>query len=188
MSRWNHTVRTIAMSALLISVYRAEAQGPATETPPSLLSAIDKSVPNATPITLADVDMKGCDPVPKSPGLVQADFNGDSRLSYAVLLKAGETGKVVDWQGTKLKQTRYVLALFLDDGMGGFTFKPIHRFEDFSPIAAYIDLQRAGSIKSTSDNRTVVIHNPGVSLVFCEKSEAVYYISGNRVRTVWVGD
>ena len=131
--------------------------------------------------------MKECRPVPQSPGLVRADFTGDGRMDFALLLNAGETGKIIDWQGMKLKETRYVFAIFVEDGQGGYKFKPLQRFEDFVPIAAFIDLQKSGDIRGV-DGRLAKISNPAVSFVFCEKSEAVYYFSGDRIRTVWVSD
>lgn len=186
MSRYGYFVRAIALFWLFVPASRGgQEAGP---VPDSLVAAIEKAVPGASLVSLADVNAKECKPVPKTPGLVRADFDGDGRADFAVLVKAGETGKVVDWQGTRLREARYVFAIFLDDAKGGFTVRIVQRFVDFVPIASFIDLQAPGNVPGFGENPGVVIPNSGIAFVNCEKSEAVYYFSGKRIRTIWVSD
>ena len=155
---------------------------------PSMALAIEKVIPGASLVTLADIDAKSCGTLPKSPGLVRGDFNGDKRSDFSVLLKAGETGKSVSWQGSTLKQMRYAFVIFLDDGKGGFRAKLLQRFINYAPIAAYIDRQPAGMVRNRDENRNVSIRNEATAFVFCEKSASVYYVKANKVHEIPVTD
>ena len=139
-------------------------------------------------VSLEDIDAKACNPVPRSPGLVLGNFDGDNHPGFAVLLKDNETGKVIDWQGRKLREFRYVFAIFLGNDKGDFQAKLVRRFSDFTTLGAYIDLQAPGNLRNRDENRDVAISNPAISLVFCEKSTAVYYVSGGHIRTVTIAD
>jgi hypothetical protein len=183
-------MRTLT-SLLLIIASVGFAQPPLTPQAAAVTAAIEKAFPGATIVTGADVDSSECGPAPTSPGFVQADFDGDGRADFAVLLNAGATGKVVDWQGKHLRETRYVLALFRAKQTGGFTVTRLNRFVQFWPVAAYIEPQGAGKLEGAGDAHRgagVMLQNPGVSLVFCGKSAVVYYVSDHRVHEVWVGD
>jgi len=189
MNSWNSSAISAVCIGLLLSLpCGTRAQQAGGLLPPGVSSAIEKAIPGATVVTLEDIDAKACSPVPSSPGIVQGDFNGDNHPGFAVLLRAGETGKIVDWQGRKLKEIRYAFAIFLSDGKSGFQTKLVRRFIDFAPLGAFIDLKAPGKVRNRDENRDVVIRNPAVILVFCEKSASVYYISHNHVRTVPIAD
>jgi hypothetical protein len=173
---------------IVLLPWGARSQGVSLPLPPGASSAIEKVIPGASVVTLDDIDGKGCNPVPHSPGVVTADFNGDNHPGFAVLLKGVETGKTVEWQGQKLKEVHYAFAIFLSDGENSFRAGFVRRFVDFSPIGAYIEIQPPGSLRNRDENRDVLISNPGVALVFCEKSAAVYYVSRNHIRRIPIVD
>ena len=174
----------VAVVALLALPCAARAQS--TAPSPSELAAIAKAFPKAAVVTAADVSKEDCGPTP-NPGFVEGDFNGDGQQDFAVLLNNGETGKVVDWQGKKLKETRYVFAIFVNKGDGTFVVRHVDRWVESGPLIALISPQPAGRIESFVD-KSITISNPGVAFAWCGKSEAVYYMSANHVRSFWVSD
>jgi hypothetical protein len=150
--------------------------------------AIQQVVPGATIVAAADIDMTECDQVPDSPGIVVADFSGDGRKDVAFLAKTGETGKVVKWQGRDLKMTRYVFGVLVENGKGGFSKKLLRRFEDYAPIAAFIDVQTAGIVRDRDTGKDVKLRKSAVALIFCGKSAELFHLVRGRVATVQLAD
>ena len=161
---------------------------PAPPTP-AITVAIQRIATGARILAKDDVDAKECgDTLPHQPGLVVADLKGNSKQDFAVLVKTGETGKVTEWEGKKLRLTNYAFAIFLDDGNGAFTLKLVKRFQDYAPLAAYIDLQPPGKVTDQDNGKNVTLQHPGVSLVFCEKSASLYHLVGQEIKTVQLAD
>lgn len=186
-------MREAAMKGILLALTAgvassAQAQNAAGALPANAIDAVARAIPGAKIVGNEDIDAQSCGSLPKGPGFVAADFNGDKRVDFAVLLKVRETGKTTDWNGKKFKETEFAFAVFVDDGKGGFKKVYIQRFSDLTPISAYIDLTPAGIVPGIGSNPSLTLKNPGVSLASCEKSEAVYYLSGDRVRVHWVSD
>jgi hypothetical protein len=166
----------------------APAYGDDLPVPAGVAAAIEKALPGATIITQGDINEKSCGRLPKTPGIVRGDFNGDGRLDFAALLKLRTTGKLVHWEGKTLQETEFAFTIFLDDGHGGFTSIYLRRFKDLSPILAYIDIRSPGKVKGVGESPSLTLKNSAISFINCEKSEAVYYLSGSRVRIHWVSD
>src|SRR5258706_200027 len=100
------------VGALLVAPH-AWAQQTLAVGDPRVQAAIPKVLPGSMTLITSDIDSKECGPVPESPGFVAGAFDGDGRNDFAALVKIGETGKVVDWEGKKLHETRYAIAIFL---------------------------------------------------------------------------
>jgi hypothetical protein len=180
--------RTIVLLALLpCGAHAASAPG-APPVPSKLLALIQSTIPGAEVVRPEDIDSKSCQPVGSSPSIVHSDLTGNHRDDFALLLKTKDTGKQTIWQGKNLKEAQFALMLFRDDGRGGYVARRLKTFTDFVPLAAYIDLEPAGKVHNAFTNRDVATDHPAVSLVFCEKSEAVYYIQGDKVSVVPVSD
>jgi hypothetical protein len=177
----------LAALAILLC-WTLSAQSDDIPAPESVSAAVEKTIPGATVVTVDDINAKSCGSLPKSPGLVTGDFNGDGRRDFAALLKGHSTGKLVHWEGKSLVETEFAFAIFLDDGHGGFKPAYVRRFKDLLPILAYIDIMPPGHVKGTGEKPGIALKNSAISFVNCEKSEAVYYVSGERVRIHWVSD
>lgn len=188
MRRPNCIAQIITQIALWVLLPVVGAQAADSALSSAMALAIERAIPGASLVTLRDVDSKSCRPIPKNPGLVRADFDGDHRADFAVLLRLGQTGKVVNWQGSTLTETQFAFAIFLDDGNGRFIYKFVRRFVNYAPVAAFIDIQEAGKIRNRDQNRDVVVPNPAIMLVFCEKSASAYYLSSGKVRRISVVD
>jgi hypothetical protein len=182
----NLYLRPIAFMVLLFST--VSAYGDDLSVPADIAATIEKTLPGATILSQGDINEKSCGRIPKTPGIVRGDFNGDGRLDFAALLKLRTTGKSVHWQGKTLQETEFAFAIFLDDGHGAFTSVYVHRFKDLSPVLAYIDLRPPGKITGVGESPSLTLKNSAISFVNCEKSEAVYYLSGSHVQIHWVSD
>jgi hypothetical protein len=174
----------VALAALL-GCAPLGAQQPSGE---ALESAIQKIAASASIVRTGDVDQTACQPVGEDSGLLRADFNGDGRVDYAVLLKTGDTGKERIWDGKTLRETRFAFVFFLDDGRGSYRAKVVRRYVDFIPTAVVLDLQPAGEVRHRETHKSVRLSNPGVTLSFCEKSATTYFLVGDNVRSVPIAD
>ena len=174
-----------------LTVLLSNGSCPAEPASPTsaMAAAIQGIASGARILSRGDVNAEECgDTFPGQPGLVVADLSGNSRRDFAVLVNAGETGKVTEWQGTKLKLTNYAFAIFLDDGEGSFKLKFLKRFQGYAPLAAFIDIQGPGRVADRDNGKAVTIEHPGVSLVFCGKSASLYHLVGREVKTIQLAD
>jgi hypothetical protein len=172
----------------ILLCWTSSAQSDDVPAPGSVSAAIEKRIPGATIVTRDDINEKSCGRLPKAPGLVTGDFNGDGRKDFAALLKVRSTGKLVHWEGKLLEETEFAFAIFLEDGHGGFKPAYLRRFKDLLPILSYIDIMPPGNVKGIGEKPGLVLRNSAISFVNCEKSEAIYYVSGASVRIHWVSD
>jgi len=182
--------RELLVGALLVAPH-AWAQQTLAVGDSRVEAAIQKAFPGSTAVTISDIDSKGCGPLPERPGFVSGDFDGDGRPDFAALLKIGEAGKVVDWDGRKLHETRYAFAIFLANSDGGYNLRRVIRFRDYSPLGMFIALQPPGTLQGPGDaqhRRTITLKRSGIERISCEKSSVVYYLSGQNVREFWTSD
>lgn len=138
-------------------------------------------------VAASDVNPEECD-IPEEPGVVSADFDGDAELDFAVLLKLGESGKEVLWQGKTLKLANYAFAILTSDDKDGLTIRQLERFEDYAPLAVFVSSQSAGQFEDRDSGKTVTTKYPGVALVMCGKSASLYYVDQGEVRTLPLSD
>jgi hypothetical protein len=185
MRRWG-----ISLVALLVACCVA-AQPSVPAMDPTVQGSIQSAFPGSTILLAADIDPKNCGPAPESPGFVAGDFDGDGRTDFAVLVKLGETGKVITWGGKKLRETRYGFAIFLARSDGTYNLKRAMRFVDYSPLMMLITLQPPGTIQGPGDpghRSEITLKHSAVERINCGKSSVVYYLSGQTVREFWTSD
>jgi len=176
-------------TALLCCISAAADELPVgAEVPKSLLAAIKKVSPNATILQANQVDAKSCAPVPKTPGLVRADLNGDGLEDAAVLLKTFVSNEVTNWQGQELRKAEFLFVIFLNDGKGGYLVRPRDKFPGHIPAGAFIDLETSGKIRPLGATKDMTLSNPVIVLTYCEKSAAAYVVTGTRVKEVPLSD
>jgi|SRR5437588_4066831 len=93
----------IAMVLFLVLSWAASAQqGPRISD--SLQAAIGRVSPSASVLQAGEVGVQGCGPVPTTPGLVRADFNGDGLEDAAVLLKTYVAKETSIWNGKEYRR------------------------------------------------------------------------------------
>lgn len=156
---------------------------------PAMADAIQRVAPGARIVAKGDVSTADCgDEFPDQPGLVMADFQGGGRRDFAVLLNAGDSGKVTEWEGKKLKLFNYAFAIFLDDGNGAFKLKLVERFEEHLPLAMFIHLEEPGKLDDRDSGNGVTLEHPGVTRVYCDKSAVLYHLVGEKIKTVQLSD
>ena len=177
----------VALVGILIPCV-PHAQSKEAPVPENLAGAISKVTPGSTIVNAKEVDATACQPVGDSPGLVHADFNGDGRQDYAVLLKTSVSKKETVWQGKSLREARFSFVLFLDDGTGGYRARVVRRYADFVPTAVVIDPQPAGKVRHRETHKHIRVPNPAVMLSFCEKSATTYYLVGDKIRSIPIAD
>ena len=166
---------------------RRVAKWPRTQVPPALQQAIRKLSPSASVLQPSEVDAEGCDPVPRTPGLVLADFNGDGLQDAAVLLKMRIKPEVKKFNDREYREVDMLFAIFLNDGQGGYLVRQVDKFPDIHPfIGAVIQVEKPGRVKGMGGE--VTLKNPGVVLGFCEKSAGLYYVQGTKVRDLPLSD
>ena len=183
--------RPVAVLLVLALTPASGAEQTLGASDPNVQAAIRKSFPRAFVVTATDVDEKECGPLPRSPGFVSGDFGGSGHPGFAVLLNNGATGKIVDWEGRKLRETRYVFVIFSATAAGEYEPLRVNRFLEFTQVAAFLELQPAGLLTGFGDpgtEPTLKISRPGISFTSCGKSSVVFYISGGKVKEFWTSD
>ena len=150
-----------------------------------LLDSIKKASPTGAILQPNEMDVKGCFKSLPSPGLVRADFNGDGREDVAVLLKTRVADEVKTLEGQEFREADFMLVILLNNGQGGYHVRIADKFSDYLPLEGYISLHPPGKVRPLDAEKEVVIRNPAVALTFCERSRAIFSVTGTRVR-VWI--
>jgi len=109
--------------------------------------------------------------------VVRADFNGDGRADYALLLRIGEP-KAAAGEILKTAPVWAVVFLARRDGL----YRPfiLYKLEDVMiPSRQVIALQPSGRVHhGVHSERVLTLKQPGIASILCEGTEKVYY---------WVG-
>lgn len=176
---------TVVIAQILACAPRAEDTA---TLPAGLLTAIGRIDPTAKPLAAADVDQVSCGQIPKRPGIVEADFDGDGRRDVSVLLVSAAKGESIEWHGKKLEPKKITFAILMALSNGDFALRLAKSFSDYAPLGVFIARKPPGPVQDRDKNIVVNIRNPGVSLTFCEKSSSVYYVEDGKVRTVFETD
>lgn len=181
-------VHAFMTSALALFSSLANAEDTAIDLPKGIASAIDLFAHGSSIVREQEIDSMACNPVPRNPSFVHADFNADGHEDYAALLKIKETGRVVDWQGKKLREAKFALVLLLGDGKDGFKPKIVSQFTSYIPTATTISILPSGKLRDRDSKKNIEMKTSGVALSFCEKSTTAYYISHGQIRAISLVD
>ena len=155
---------------------RAEAAEPpsATELPPAVQEAITRLHPAAAVLRADEVLVERCGTERRRDQVVRADFNGDGRADYALLLRIGEARAVA---GEALKSVSVWAVVFLArrDGL----YRPFILFkseEVMIPSRHVIALQPSGRVHhGAHPERVLTLKQPGLASILCEGPEKVFY-------------
>jgi len=132
--------------------------------------------------------MRECEQVPRTPGLVKADFNGDGFEDAAVLLKTHVASEVKTWEGQTYREANLVFVIFLSDGKGGYLTPTQDKYKNLIPAMLFLDVIPPGKVRDIEAGKDVVLQNPGVMLTFCGKSAAAYAVTGSTVKEIPLSD
>ncbi len=176
------------MAALTIALLFSAGMVQSAEQPTDLAGAIERFHAGAAVVRPADVDASSCGPRGKSPGLVATDLNGDGRQDFGVLLMLKYTGKETPWQGKVLREAQFAFVMFVGDGGGDLKPRVVRRYTDYLPSSVVIELEAPGIVRHRETGKDVRLTHPGILMSFCEKSAAIYYLAGNRLRSIPVSD
>src|SRR5690349_19995980 len=86
----------------------AQQQNPIAKGLGPLQVAIKALSPTARVLQASEIDMRECESVPKTPGMVKADFNGDGLEDAAVLLVTHRSTKTYVSESVKYRKATFV--------------------------------------------------------------------------------
>lgn len=178
----------LQIAGLMAALFLPRGTVQSTEKPADLASAIERFQSGAAVVRTEDLDASACAPLRENPGIVTADLNGDGRQDSGVLLRLRYTGKETTWQGKVLREAQFAFVMFLDQGRGEFKSRVVHRYTDDVPSSVTIDLEPPGIVRHRGTGKEVRLPHPGIMMSFCEKSATIYYLVGNRLRSIPVSD
>jgi hypothetical protein len=153
-----------------------------------IAGVVARSFPRAAIVQRAEVDQIACAPIGERPGVVSADLNGDGLQDFGTLLRLNFTGKEGVWQGKPYKEAQFAFVVFVNQGGGRFRTHVAKRYTSDIPTAVSLDVHEPGIIRDRETGKNIQLLRRGITMSFCEKSAAIYYVDGNRVRSIQLAD
>jgi hypothetical protein len=146
----------------------------AADLPPAVREAITRLHPAAAVLGANEVLVERCGAERRRDQVVQADFNGDGRADYAVLLRIGEPKAVA---GEALKSVPVWAVVFLARRDGLYRPFILYKSEEVMiPSRQVITLQPSGKVHhGAHPERVLTLKQPGIASILCEGTEKVYY-------------
>jgi hypothetical protein len=100
--------------------------------------AIQKAYPESKIVQTEDVDEESCGVPANTPGIVEADFNGDGKNYFMVLLRIG-VEKEIEIKSNLYKSFEITLIAFLKEGHGVYKSIIIYKYDGgIQPFLIYI--------------------------------------------------
>ncbi len=172
------TARLLALATLLLVSAATDAdaaeQPSAADLPAALRDAITRLQPAAAVLGADEILVERCGAERRRDQVARADFNGDGRADYAVLLRIGEP-KAVAGEALKSAPVWAVVFLARRDGL----YRPfiLSKSEEVMiPSRQVIALQSPGRVHhGAHPERVLTLKQPGIALILCGGTEKVYY-------------
>lgn len=152
--------------------------------PPELAVAIAAISPGGRIVGPHDMDGASCGASP-SPGLVAADFNGDGREDFAVLLK--KSGAPKEPLGPP-EFTGLWFVVFLADHIGALRPAAIQSLAKSRLGKIRLEPHPAGIVTEKGTNKQVAHSSPGILRRVCGKSAVVFHWSGSAMRRIEIDE
>ncbi len=160
----------------------------ANQAPQEIYAELARAARGATVLTKQDIDQVSCGNKSDHPGLVKGDFNGDGKLDYAALVKLGGSESETLWEGKLLKRAAFAVFMFVANSDSGYRAVKLTEDSAYMPFANTIAIFAPATVKDRESGLDVTLVNPGITLSYCEKSAAVYYLDNKNVRSIAISD
>lgn len=146
-----------------------------------LITAVLSQFPQFTIVQSSDVSLQECESPKHPPGVVEADFNGDGRTDYAVLLK-GQVKQRTPWEEKILELFELKFVVLLQASQGEFHVGLEEGLEDYYPFTIGIGIVEPQTVRETpiAGDKKITLSRPGVIKYHCEKFADVYYWNGKK--------
>lgn len=152
----------------------AAAPPSVADLPPALREAITSLHPAAAVLRADEVLVERCGAEHRRDQVVRADFNGDGRTDYAVLLRIGEP-KAVAGEALKSASVWAVVFLARRDGLYR-SFILSKSNEVMIPSRQVIALRPPGRVQvGGHPERPATLKQAAIASILCEGTEKIYY-------------
>lgn len=151
---------------------------------------LNKLYPNTDVKIVTKVDQSECEIKGDQPGMIKADFNGDGKSDYAILVqlrkvKGNQKNPVKD---EDFEEVDITLLTLIQTPSGSFDRYILEKTEGYMTGMVFIELVAPGIEHEFDTNKPVRLKNPGVALVYCGKSKVDFYWHGRGFKQVWISD
>jgi hypothetical protein len=146
------------------------------------LSALGRDVRR---LELADIDLRSCDSDFGATNALAADFDGDSRLDFALLAAFDISPEVTEWQGQTLRQASIAVVVLFGSATTP-RFEVLEQFDGFLPAGVVLELVPPGRYNIRDE--VVSLDRPSLTVTYCEKSAAVYTWRSGKFAYIPVSD
>ncbi len=163
-----------------IIIFRKQAVAPAnTDLPMPLRAAIAATQPGMHVLTVDEARYADCAPgsVP-GPGWFAADFDGDGRTDYAVLLVSDDPTWIVHFEGQDYPTYKARLLAYLSQANGRLSEHAVYAFQEALPTIRGIAPHAPDPAAGASSGRQARMRRTGINFVSCGQFEVVYYWQG----------
>jgi len=152
----------------------AAAPPSVADLPPALREAITSLHPAAAVLRADEVLVERCGTEHRRDQVVRADFNGDGRADYAVLLRIGEPKAVA---GEALKSVSVWAVVFLARRDGLYRSFILSKSDEVMiPSRQVIALRPPGRVQvGGHPERPVTLKQAAIVSILCEGTEKIYY-------------
>lgn len=149
--------------------------------PSSIQKSINQFYPGTRLLEMKDMDLTSCGMLTEQPGIVQADFDGNGILDYALLListkvkreYAHPNGRILYLVGT-------FFVVFQGQREGKYQPILIETRETWLPSSLGLAMARPGRFKTWDSSKTLELKNPAIERYICEQQAAVFYWDTDR--------
>lgn len=146
----------------------------AADLPRALREAITSLHPAAAVLGADEILVERCGAEHRRDQVVRADFNGDGRADYALLLRIGEPTAVA---GEALKSVSVWAVVFLARRDGLYRSFILSKSDEvMMPSRRVIALRPPGRVPSRGrPERVLTLKQPAIASILCEGTEKIYY-------------
>jgi len=169
--------------SIQIIVYSSANSTKQNAIPDILALQIKSSYPACRLLQLSDSD-KGLQeyligtPRGINPGYIAADFNGDTKEDYAVLLLCDDKNI-----------PKILFTVFMSSKNGSYSCIDIHTWTGTLYLKnLYLDIFTPGKIREHDSRRVIPIKNHSVLLVLFESASQVYYWKDGKFNNIQISD